>query len=273
MKKILSLILAVMMSVMIAVPAMAYVIVDDEQSIGLIINEDWFDAIQPPILKEERTLAPLREIAEELEFYVDWEQSEMKITVSKGDISLDMFIDRNYIIKDGEKIEIDVAPTLWYDTTMIPLRLVAEALQCDVEWDGDRFLVFVNSPKSYEYYKNTPAVVNTYRQGGKTELTGYIEEYEYYNEAFSLTMPVKTVYHLVTDYKSNYVYDATGTGVMTTAKNVKRLEISLNDENIDMKKLIGKRVTVKGDIMPPAASWGTADVRIFADSVELNPIK
>lgn len=128
MKKILSLILAVMMSVMIAVPAMAYVIADDEKTIGLIIEEDWFVTSMPPILENERTLVPLREIAEELEFYVGWEQSEMKITVSKGDISLDMFIDRNYIIKDGEKIEIDVAPKLWFDTTMIPLRLVAESL-------------------------------------------------------------------------------------------------------------------------------------------------
>lgn len=99
-----------------------------KKTIGLIIEEDWFVTSMPPILENERTLIPLREIAEELEFYVGWEQSEMKITVSKGDISLDMFIDRNYIIKDGEKIEIDVAPKLWFDTTMIPLRLVAESL-------------------------------------------------------------------------------------------------------------------------------------------------
>lgn len=69
---------------------------------------------------------------------------------------------------------------------------------------------------------------------------------EYYNEEFSLTIPVKTVYHLVTDYKSNYVYDAIGTGVITTAKNVKRLEISLSDENIDMKKVNREKSYSKG---------------------------
>ena len=272
MKKTLMMILTVITVSLSAVPSMTHAEADDERSVGLIINEQWFKAKQPPILKNDRTLAPLREISEALDFKVAWEQDDKKVTVSKDDVSFDLFIDRSYIIKDGKESAIDSPPILWYDTTMVPVRLISEMLSCDVEWDGERYLVFVNSPKKYNYYKNTPHVINTYYQNEETELTGHIEKIEYYSDAYSMTDPIKTAFHLITDNKSNYVYDLDGNGNMVTCENTKRVELDCYDTNIDFEPYIGKRVTLKGMVMPPAASWATADVRLFIDSIELNEI-
>jgi hypothetical protein len=38
---------------------------------------------------------------------------------------------------NGKKIRSDVAPQLIRERTMIPLRIVAEALHCQVEWKKD----------------------------------------------------------------------------------------------------------------------------------------
>ena len=269
-KSIISLV-AILLVTVLSLPVMAYAEADDEGTVGLFINEKWISAEAPPILKNDRTLAPLRLIAEALNFEVGWEEREQKVTVSKNNISFDLFINQNYIIKDGQKIATDIAPILWFDTTIVPVRLISELLSCDVEWDGNHYMVFVDSPKHYAYYKNNPPVYKTYYENETVTLTGHIEKMLYFSEAYSKTEPVKEVHHFIADDRATYVYAGLSV-VPIPHENIKRLEIMSFDGSIDFEQYIGKRVTVTGKAMPPAASWATADARIYATSIKLSEI-
>ena len=269
-KSIISLI-AILLVTVLSLPVTAYAEADDDDTVGLFINEKWIAAETSPFLKNGRTLAPLRLIAEALNFEVNWEEREQKVTVSKNNISFDLFINQNYIIKGGQKTSTDIAPILWFDTTMVPVRLISELLSCDVEWDGNHYMVFVDSPKHYAYYKNTPPVYKTYYENETVTLTGHIEKMLYFSEAYSKTEPVKEVYHFIADDRATYVY--TGLSVVPIPhENIKRLEIMSFDGSIDFEQYIGKRVTVTGKAMPPAASWETAAARIDATSIKLSEI-
>lgn len=63
-----------------------------------------------------------------------------KIDMKKNNNYLKFLIDVNLYYKniDGkdELFEMDVAPFIEKDRTMMPLRYVAEALSCDVKWDN-----------------------------------------------------------------------------------------------------------------------------------------
>lgn len=271
MRKRITSFLAILLVIVLSLPVMASVEADDEGTVGLFINEKWIAAETPPILKNDRTLAPLRIIAEALNFEVGWEEQEQKVTVSKDNLSFALFINRNHLIKDGQKTPTDIAPILRFDTTMVPVRLISELLSCDVEWDGNHDMVFVDSPKHYAYYKNTPPMHQTYYENHSVTLTGYIEKMLYYTEAYSKTEPVKKVYHFVADDRATYVY--AGLSVTPTPhENIKRLELIPFDESIDFEKYIGKRVTRTGEVMPPAANGATADARIDVTRITLSEI-
>ncbi len=52
---------------------------------------------------------------------------------------------KNYITVDGERKKIDVPAQLINGRTMIPVRAVAEAFNCKVEWDGSIDTATINS--------------------------------------------------------------------------------------------------------------------------------
>lgn len=87
-----------------------------------------------PVIKNGRTLVPIRSIIESMNGNVVWQEKEKKIDVNLKDKKISLWIDKNYIEVNGMKKEIDVSPTIINDRTMIPIRIVSENLGATVEW-------------------------------------------------------------------------------------------------------------------------------------------
>jgi hypothetical protein len=89
-----------------------------------------------------RTLLPVRYIADPLGAGVGWVGSEQKATVTLGGIYLELWIDNPIARINGVDTQIDaynadVAPIIVPPgRTMLPLRFIAEALGCQVNYDG-----------------------------------------------------------------------------------------------------------------------------------------
>ncbi|QGG47228.1 copper amine oxidase N-terminal domain-containing protein [Heliorestis convoluta] len=49
------------------------------------------------------------------------------------------------IFVNGEEIQSDVAPQIVEGRTLVPVRAIAEALQADVEWDGETSTVYIST--------------------------------------------------------------------------------------------------------------------------------
>lgn len=98
-----------------------------------------------PFIENGRTMIPLRAIADAFGFEVDWEQSEEKITLTKGDKTIILHIGKPEILVDGETLYFeDAVPMIKNSRTFLPVRKLAEILGVQVEWAGDtRIATFI----------------------------------------------------------------------------------------------------------------------------------
>jgi len=95
----------------------------------------------PPVIKNSRTLVPIRAIVEALGGSISWDPTERKVTVSLGATTIELWIGKNTARVNGTNTPIDstnskVVPEIINGRTMLPLRFVTENLGCTVQWDG-----------------------------------------------------------------------------------------------------------------------------------------
>jgi hypothetical protein len=95
----------------------------------------------PPIIKNSRTLLPIRAVVEALGGTVGWNATERKVTVTLGHKTIELWIGESIANVNRVNIPIDstnskVVPEIISSRTMLPLRFVTENLGCDVQWDG-----------------------------------------------------------------------------------------------------------------------------------------
>ena len=98
---------------------------------------------QYPIIEDGRTLIPIRALSEALGAEVEWDGTLRCVYINKDGTSIELTIGRSDAYIDGMAYELDVAADIINDRTMVPLRFAAEALGCEVEWDGDARTVVI----------------------------------------------------------------------------------------------------------------------------------
>ena len=97
-----------------------------------------------PIIENGRTLVPLRAIFEQLGCQVAWEaETKTVVAIGRG-TSVCLQIGQSQLFKNSEIIEIDVPAQIVNDRTMVPVRAISEALDCEVNWDETTKTVTVN---------------------------------------------------------------------------------------------------------------------------------
>ena len=94
-----------------------------------------------PIIKNGRTLVPIRAIIEALGGTVEWEELTKAVTIRLRDTVIKIQIGNSVAYVNGSLKPIDpdnpnVKPEIINGRTMMPLRFVAETLGAHVDWDG-----------------------------------------------------------------------------------------------------------------------------------------
>ncbi len=90
-----------------------------------------------PKIVDNRTVLPIRVVAENLGADVDWDPATQKVTITKGDTVIELFIGKYIAYVNGEAVELDVAPFIENNRTYLPVRFVSEYLGAIVNWDAD----------------------------------------------------------------------------------------------------------------------------------------
>lgn len=121
----------------------------------------------PPVIKEGRTLVPLRATATAVGSEVTWSHITNTVWLIKGDIMIQLdpgsqtvFIGQldwphprfgepkfNSDIK-VKTIVLDVPPQMMNNRIMVPLRFISENLGASVQWDGPTRTIFINPVNS-----------------------------------------------------------------------------------------------------------------------------
>jgi len=88
-----------------------------------------------PMIMGGRTILPIRAVVEALGGSISWNENERKITIARQDTVIEMWVDNKEMLVNGAAITNDVPPTIIGARTYVPVRFVAENLNCDVSWD------------------------------------------------------------------------------------------------------------------------------------------
>ncbi len=89
-----------------------------------------------PLIKEVRTMVPVRFVGEALGANFLWEEKTRKVTYIYKDILLEVFIDQKCAFLNQEPITLDAPPFIVAGRTLVPLRFVSEHIGAFVTWDA-----------------------------------------------------------------------------------------------------------------------------------------
>lgn len=130
--------------------------IDNTPGIKIKIDGEYINPDSDPVIVNDRTLVPIRAVAEKLGCQVFWdgisrsvsvisEKEKIKIIIGEYYIEKNEKAAENFYIEPSEKIETDICAMIINDRTYLPLRAISEALGCSVEWDGAERTVIINS--------------------------------------------------------------------------------------------------------------------------------
>lgn len=96
-----------------------------------------------PLVENGRTLVPVRAPVEAMGGSVLWNQEEMKATLTLGSNTVEIWVGRDYLLRNGERVTLDVPAKAIGGRTLLPLRAAFENLGCRVEYNSDFNKIFV----------------------------------------------------------------------------------------------------------------------------------
>lgn len=109
--------------------------------ITVILNGKQLEFDVEPMLVNSRTMVPMRVIFEALGAEVDWDgTNQTAIGVTKN-TTIKITIGKDYLLKNDNIVVLDSPAVVISGRTLVPVRAIAESLDCKVEWYGETQVV------------------------------------------------------------------------------------------------------------------------------------
>lgn len=131
-------------------------------TVKLIINGKAVQSDVPPVVINDRTMVPIRVIAEQLGAKVEWSDEKQAVLINSKAEQAAPKGDQIQLIVNGKAVKSDVAPINKDGRILVPVRFVAEAMNVKVGWDNATRTVSVGS--------NEPAVTAVKRGSANFKL-------------------------------------------------------------------------------------------------------
>jgi hypothetical protein len=201
-----------------------------------------FDA--QPFAENDRTLVPVRALAEKLGFTVGWDEADQKVTLTRGDTVILLWIGSNRVVVNGKEGTIDVPPKKVNDRTFIPVRFVSEQLGTLVRWDDAEQTVRVTTGEELirQMNQKQAAQINQ-RQVGDLQITMEMSDPQKPSSSISFNMPM----HMdAQTYQNDTLYLASmempaalGLGELRTGAAIKDGKIYTLDSQTNQWRQVG----------------------------------
>ena len=88
-----------------------------------------------PVIVNDRTMLPIRFVAEAFGATVEWDEEIRAVNVTLGDVKVSLIVGEGFAVVNGEAKELDSASFIENDRTYLPVRFVMESLGLNVEWN------------------------------------------------------------------------------------------------------------------------------------------
>ncbi|MDP4132496.1 MAG: copper amine oxidase N-terminal domain-containing protein [Bacillota bacterium] len=119
------------------------------------LNGSYLELDVQPTIIDDRLMIPFRSIAEKIGVSVDYNKDSRQVIAKKGKDTITFTINKKSVEvsgKNGAKtIDMEVAPVIYKDRTLVPLRFFAESFDIEVGWDySENTAILVD----YSYFVN-----------------------------------------------------------------------------------------------------------------------
>lgn len=122
------------------------VLTNSTKDILVFVDGNKIEFDQKPIIQNGRTLVPFRKIFEALNADVTWNNDTQQVKAKRNDTEISFIIGQKVLYINGkDSISMDVAPQIINGRSMVPLRVVSEALGVEVNWDNNQRIVTINT--------------------------------------------------------------------------------------------------------------------------------
>ncbi|MBU7008755.1 DUF6612 family protein [Phosphitispora fastidiosa] len=116
------------------------------EPVKVLIDDEGITFDVAPVIREGRTLVPVRKIVESMGGEVTWNEASRTVTVIKGDDNVVLVIDSNLARVNETDVVMDVPAAIIDGRTLIPLRFVSENLDAVVTWDAVTRTISIKTP-------------------------------------------------------------------------------------------------------------------------------
>nr|WP_300096140.1 stalk domain-containing protein [Sedimentibacter sp.] len=141
-----------------------------EDNVTVYVDNEKVEFDVNPFIEGGRTLVPLRGVFEKLGAKVDWNKSIQEVVIKDDSNEIQMLLNKNKVMVNGEIKDIDVATKMINSRTFAPLRFISENLGHDVRWDAATNSVYITRNTSAPRNKNMLLTV-----GSKENLMALLE--------------------------------------------------------------------------------------------------
>lgn len=90
----------------------------------------------PPVIKDGRTIVPIRAVSENLGAIVAWDGAAQKVTITKGSKTIVLTIGQKVAYVNGKAVSLEVPAGIQNGRTLVPIRFIGEAFGLTVTWDN-----------------------------------------------------------------------------------------------------------------------------------------
>ncbi len=224
----------------------------ETKHIQVQINGETLMTDVAPVMIDGRVMVPFKAIFTALGVTdIVWEDQTKTVKAAKGETTIELQIDRNIAIVNGQEIELDVTPQIVNGRTLVPARFVAETLDMDVQWVPKINMVIIK-PKEADiaYFENRYMRVPL-----KYSVPMKIDEYSYtvMLEEYTI-MVVNTLVPPVSNFE---LYVAAGVNNIASAFDLKSVEeiaykgkkaykISFTADNYQWEQILGQELEEDG---------------------------
>jgi len=130
MKKVFSLLLCFILLLCNTISILA----DESDEIQIVFNNEPIVLDVSPQIVNDRTMVPVRAVCEAMGATVEWEANTKTVKIDKDKSVIELTIGVPKIEGDAGHKDLDVAPYIYNDRVLIPLRAIFELFEAKVEW-------------------------------------------------------------------------------------------------------------------------------------------
>ncbi|WP_255433362.1 copper amine oxidase N-terminal domain-containing protein [Brevibacillus sp. LEMMJ03] len=85
-----------------------------------------------------------RVIREALDADVRWDEAAGTVTVTRGDRTITLHVNKNEAETNGNKITTDAVPVVKNGSLYLPIRFISEQLEATVDWQKDGQIIIID---------------------------------------------------------------------------------------------------------------------------------